>query len=84
MVAASSSSSEDDISLGASQEAAPTPPAMSTDVVSSNAIFGMKHKKKQKKPREIGVSKAGTTWRFGGISNRYTSRKIYGRTILST
>jgi len=31
MVAASSSSSEDDISLGASQEEAPTPPAPSTD-----------------------------------------------------
>jgi len=41
-------------------------------------------KKSKKKPREIGVSKAGTMWRFGGISNRYTSRKIYGRAILST
>jgi hypothetical protein len=39
--------------------------------------------KKAKKPREIGVSKAGTTWQFGGISNRYTSGKIYGRAILS-
>jgi hypothetical protein len=38
----------------------------------------------QKKPREIGVSKAGTMWQFGGISNRYTSQKIYGRAILST
>jgi hypothetical protein len=48
-------------------------------------IFGMKHKKRQKKKtREITVSKAGTTWRFGGISNRYTSRQIYGRNILST
>ena len=47
-IVASSSSSEDDISLGASQEAAPTPPAMSTDVVSSNAIFGMEHKKNKK------------------------------------
>ena len=37
MVAASSSSSEDDISLDASQEKAPTPPMVSTDVVSSNA-----------------------------------------------
>jgi len=46
--------------------------------------FGMKHKKKQKKPREIMVSKAGMTWWFGGISNRYTSRQIYGRTILSS
>jgi hypothetical protein len=46
--------------------------------------FGMKHKKKQKKLREIMVSKAGMTWRFGGISNRYTSRQIYGRTILSS
>jgi hypothetical protein len=32
-------------------------------------IFGMNHKKGKKKPREIGVSKAGTIWRFGGISN---------------
>ena len=31
MVAASSSSSKDDISLGASQKEAPTPPAPSTD-----------------------------------------------------
>jgi hypothetical protein len=35
-------------------------------------IFDMKHKESKKKPQEIGVSKAGTTWRFGGISNRYT------------
>jgi hypothetical protein len=41
-------------------------------------------KKTQQKSREIMVSKAGMTWRFGGISNRYTSRQIYGRTILST
>jgi len=47
-------------------------------------IFDMKHKKGQKKPREIGVSKAGTMLQFGGISNQYISRKIYGRTILST
>jgi len=48
-------------------------------------IFGMKQKKKaKKKTREITVSKAGTTWRFGGISNRYTSQEIYGRNILST
>jgi hypothetical protein len=46
--------------------------------------FGMKHKKRQKQPREIMVSKAGTTWRFGGISNQYTSRQIYDRTILSS
>jgi len=32
-------------------------------------IFGVKHKKRQKNPQEIGVSKAGTTWRFEGISN---------------
>jgi hypothetical protein len=37
MVAASSSTSEDDIFLGASQEEAPTPLAPSTDVASSNA-----------------------------------------------
>jgi hypothetical protein len=36
MVAASSSSSEDNVSLGASQEEAPTPPAPSTDAASSN------------------------------------------------
>jgi len=36
MVAASSSSSEDDISLGASQEEAPTPHAPSTDAASSS------------------------------------------------
>jgi len=35
-VAASSSNNEDDISLGASQEEAPTPPAPSTDVASSS------------------------------------------------
>jgi hypothetical protein len=38
----------------------------------------------KKKTREIRVSKAGMTWRFGGISNIYTSRQIYGRNILST
>jgi len=38
MVAASSSSSEDDISLGASQEEAPTTPAPSIDAAFSNAI----------------------------------------------
>ena len=37
MVAASSSSSEDDISLDASQEEAPTSPAPSIDAASSNA-----------------------------------------------
>jgi hypothetical protein len=36
-VATSSFSSNDDISLGASQEEAPTPPAPSTDVASSSA-----------------------------------------------
>ena len=36
-VAASSSSSENDISLGASQEEAPTPLASSADVASSSA-----------------------------------------------
>ena len=38
MVVASSSSSKDDISLGASQEEAPTPLAPSTDDASSSAI----------------------------------------------
>jgi len=37
MVAACSSRSEDNISLGASQEEAPTPPASSIDVASSSA-----------------------------------------------
>jgi len=37
-VAASSSSSENDISLGASQEEAPTPLAPSTDAASSNVL----------------------------------------------
>jgi hypothetical protein len=37
MVAISSSSSEDDVSLGASQEEAPTPPAPSTDAACSSA-----------------------------------------------
>ena len=36
MITTSSSSSEDDISLGASQEKAPTPPTPSTDAASSN------------------------------------------------
>jgi len=36
-VAASSSSSYDDISLGASQEETPTPPALSTDATSSSS-----------------------------------------------
>jgi len=39
MVAASSSSSEDDISLGASQEEAPTLPVSSTDAASSNGTL---------------------------------------------
>jgi hypothetical protein len=37
MVAASSSSSKNDISLGASQKEAPTPPALSIDIASSRA-----------------------------------------------
>jgi len=37
MVVASSSSNEDDIFLGASQEEAPTPPTPSTDVASFSA-----------------------------------------------
>jgi len=46
-------------------------------------IFGMKHKKRLKKTREITVSKAGTTWRFGEISNRYTFWEIYSHNLLS-
>jgi hypothetical protein len=46
--------------------------------------FWYEAQKKTKKTREITVSKSGTTWRFGGISNSYTSRQIYGRNILST
>ena len=37
-IASSSSSNEDDISLGASQEEAPTPPAPLTDAASSSAV----------------------------------------------
>jgi hypothetical protein len=47
-------------------------------------IFLYEAQKKTKKMREIEVSKAETTWWFGGISNRYTSRKIFGHNILST
>ena len=48
-------------------------------------IFGMKHKKKkQKTMQEIKVFKAETMWWFEGISNNYTSRKIFGHNILST
>jgi hypothetical protein len=36
MVAANSSSNEDDVSLGAFQEVAPTPPAMSTNAACSS------------------------------------------------
>jgi hypothetical protein len=46
--------------------------------------FWYEAQKRQKKTREITVFKAGTTWRFGGISNSYTSWEIYGRNILST
>jgi hypothetical protein len=47
--------------------------------------FGMKRRKKQKKNTlEITIYKAGMTWRFGGISGRYTSRRIYERNISST
>jgi len=42
MVGTSSSSSEDDVSLCASQEEAPTPPAPSIDAASSNA--GSQHR----------------------------------------
>jgi hypothetical protein len=40
---------------------------MFRNVILGCVIFGMKLKKGQKKPREIGVSKAGTMLRFGGI-----------------
>jgi len=46
--------------------------------------FWYEAQKKTNKTREIICFKAGTTWRFGGISNRYTSRQIFGRNILST
>jgi hypothetical protein len=42
MIATSSSSSEDDVSLGASQKAAPTPPTPSTDAAFSSA--GSQHR----------------------------------------
>jgi len=48
------------------------------------AWFFVWSRKKKKKTREITVFKAETTWWFGGISNRYTSRQIYGSNILST
>jgi len=41
-------------------------------------IFGMTQKKKQKDMREITVLKDGMRWRFGGNSNRHSSRGIYG------
>jgi hypothetical protein len=37
-------------------------------------IFGMKPKKNQKETREITVLKDGMRWRFGGNSNRHSSR----------
>jgi len=47
-------------------------------------IFLYEAQKKTKQMWEIEVSKAETTWWFGGISNRYTSWKIFGHNILST
>jgi len=46
--------------------------------------FGMKRRKKQKNTLEIRIYKAEKTWRFGGISGRHTSRRIYERNISST
>jgi len=46
--------------------------------------FWYEAQKNAKKTREIEVFKARTTRRFGGISNCYTSRKIFGCNILST
>jgi hypothetical protein len=50
----------------------------------SCVIFGMTPKKNQKDMQGITVLKDGMRWRFGGNSNRYSSREIYGRHILST
>jgi len=47
-------------------------------------IFGTIQKKKQKDMRGITVLKDGIRWRFGRNSNRYSSRGIYERHILST
>jgi hypothetical protein len=46
--------------------------------------FGMKRRKKPKNMPKITIYKAGMTWRFGGISGRNTSRRIYERNISST
>jgi hypothetical protein len=46
--------------------------------------FGIKREKKQKNMLEMMVYKAGMTWKFGGISGRRTSQRIYGRNISST
>jgi hypothetical protein len=46
-------------------------------------IFNMTHKKNQNDMQEITVLKDGMRWRFGGNSNRDSSRGMYGRHILS-
>jgi hypothetical protein len=47
-------------------------------------IFGMTPRKNQKDMRGITVLKDGMRWRFGGNSNRHSSREIYGWHRLST
>jgi len=41
-------------------------------------IFGMTPKKNKKDMRGITVLKDGMRWRFGGNSNRHSSRGKYG------
>jgi hypothetical protein len=46
--------------------------------------FGIKRRKKPKNTLEITVYKAGMTWWCGGVSDRHTSQRIYGRNISSS
>jgi len=46
-------------------------------------IFGMTPKKRRKDMQGTTVLKDGMRWRFGVNLNRYSSREIYGREILS-
>jgi len=51
---------------------------------SSFRDFWYDTQKNQKNMRGITVLKDGIRWRFGGNSNRHSSREIYGWHILST
>ena len=61
MVATISSSSEDDISLGASQEEAPSPPIPSTDATSSSA--SSQHKRSVPSQRNQFTRKYEAQWK---------------------